>query len=395
MKDRKGGHMKTDSRSTTAVEEEEATAFGGPTASSWREQALTRVAELEILADAFTDRDSDVLRGLRRHLRTARKAADGRENPRRRRLMPLLGGSPLERTASNLHAAEVDLLRLAPDTYLCGQLPGLLANARAHLAYEDPRRQAIEGICRNDVVGKPLSPTERDTLIAVTRAANSAARREIVQIRSFRNILYATAIVLALAAGGLVILAASRPQLIPLCFHPGDAVVCPTTVVGDVAEDAPGALVDERIRDAAGRWDVPLVAILGLAAAVLSAALSLRKLQGTTLPYSLPVALAVLKLPSGALTAVIGLLLMRGEFVPGLTALDSPAQILAWAVLFGYAQQLFTQFVDQRAQGLLDQVNSQDTPRAAVPTATVVTRVAEPAPGNGATAVDTQTIPAS
>ena len=62
--------MRTDSRGKY-----EAEAFGGPTASSWREQALTRVAELEILADAFTDRESlpepeaDILRGLHRHLR--------------------------------------------------------------------------------------------------------------------------------------------------------------------------------------------------------------------------------------------------------------------------------------------------------------------------------------
>jgi hypothetical protein len=152
-------------------------------------------------------------------------------------------------------------------------------------------------------------------------------------------------------------------------------VVCPTDVVGGVPQKTGAAAVDQQIREAAGRSDVPLVAILGLAAAVLSAALSLRKLQGTTLPYSLPVALAVLKLPSGAVTAVIGLLLMRGEFVPGLSALDSPAQILAWAVLFGYAQQLFTQFVDQRAQGLLDAVSKQDTP-AKVSTETLASRVA-------------------
>ena len=223
-------------------------------------------------------------------------------------------------------------------------------------------------------------------VIAVTRAANSAARREIVQIRSFRNILYATSFVLALAAGGLVLLGSSRPELIPLCFHPEDAVVCPKTY-------SAASPRTPRSRDRRGdprrrlAWDVPLVARSGWQPR-LSAALSLRKLQGTTLPYSLPVALAVLKLPSGALTAVLGLLLMRGEFVPGLSALDTPAQILAWAVLFGYAQQLFTQFVDQRAQGLLDQVNSQDTPKAAVPTPTVVTRVAEPAAGNGAATVE-------
>jgi hypothetical protein len=62
----------------------------------------------------------------------------------------------------------------------------------------------------------------------------------------------------------------------------------------------------------------------------------------------------VLKLPTGALTAVFGILLMRGAFVPGLTALDSSAQIISWAVLLGYSQQLLTRFVDQRAQTVLD-----------------------------------------
>jgi hypothetical protein len=352
--------------------------FGGPTASSWREQALTRVAELENLALTFGKKDSEVVQGMLRHLETARKAADGREHSRIGRLRPFLGGSPLERTASNLHAAEIDLLRVAPKSYLCGQLPSLLANARAHLSAEDPRRQAIESICRKEAAGTELTSEEINTVIAVSRAANSALRREIVQVRSFRNVLYATAVVLALVSIGLVVLGATRPELIPLCFHPDSAVVCPTDVEGGVPQKTSASVVDAKIRETAGRSDVLLVAILGLAAAVLSAALSLRKLQGTTLPYSLPVALAVLKLPSGALTAVIGLLLMRGEFVPGLSALDTPAQILAWAVLFGYAQQLFTQFVDQRAQGLLDQVSKQDTP-AEVPRERLASRVAQPA----------------
>jgi len=55
-------------------------------------------------------------------------------------------------------------------------------------------------------------------------------------------------------------------------------------------------------------------------------------------------------LPTGALTAVLGLLLMRANFVPGLSALDSSAQILACALVFGYAQQLLTRFVDNQAQ---------------------------------------------
>ena len=62
-----------------------------------------------------------------------------------------------------------------------------------------------------------------------------------------------------------------------------------------------------------------------------------------------------MELPLGALTAVLGLLL-RGEFFPGLTALDTSAQIIAWALVFGYAQQLFTRLVDQQAHTVLDAV---------------------------------------
>ena len=40
---------------------------------------------------------------------------------------------------------------------------------------------------------------------------------------------------------------------------------------------------------------------------------------------------------------------MRGNFVPGLSALDTSAQIVAWAIVFGYAQQLFTRLVDRQA----------------------------------------------
>ena len=96
--------------------------------------------------------------------------------------------------------------------------------------------------------------------------------------------------------------------------------------------------------------------LVGLIAASVAAAAALRNIKGTSTPYSLPVALAVLKLPTGALTAVLGLLLMRGNFVPGLTALDSSAQIIAWAVVFGYAQQLLTRMVDQQAHSVLEDV---------------------------------------
>jgi hypothetical protein len=51
---------------------------------------------------------------------------------------------------------------------------------------------------------------------------------------------------------------------------------------------------------------------------------------------------------------MLGLLLARGNFVPGLSALDSSAQIIAWALVFGYAQQLLTRLVDNQAQSVLE-----------------------------------------
>src|SRR4051794_29426449 len=154
---------------STQIYTGENTAIGGPTDSSWREQALTRIAELEDLAFAFTDpktmdRMHQVLATrIHRHLSTAREAAGGEpeatspdaqasdndhdghgRRPRLRRRRHTLGagvsGWALERTASHVDAAEADLLRLAPPDYFAGQLPGILAHVRAHLPVNDPRR---------------------------------------------------------------------------------------------------------------------------------------------------------------------------------------------------------------------------------------------------------------
>jgi hypothetical protein len=98
----------------------------------------------------------------------------------------------------------------------------------------------------------------------------------------------------------------------------------------------------------------------------LSGAVSIRHLQGSSTPYDIPVTLSLLKLPSGALSAIVGLLLIRGEFVPGLSQLDNQPQILAYAFLFGIAQQLVTRLVDRQAQDVLGKLPSKE-PTSAKP----------------------------
>jgi hypothetical protein len=143
-------------------------------------------------------------------------------------------------------------------------------------------------------------------------------------------------------------------------------VVCPTqqSALLDTGQESGPATpdVDDVVKTTAGRADLLVVELIGrTAAAAVAAATALRGIGGSSEPYGLPVALATLKLPLGAVTAFLGLLLMRGQFVPGLSALDTSAQILAWALVFGYAQQLFTRLGDQQAHSVLDTVRRKQT----------------------------------
>jgi hypothetical protein len=388
--------------------------IGGPATASWREHALARAAEYRFLARCFltqgNDRNIGALQAIEKHIDAAERSASGHDTQRRSRadrsngdptptlrgwakLKSFVGGAAVERTNSQLDAVEADLLRLLPDPYLRGQLPNLVAHVRAHLKPDDPRRRRVEEIARKVACGPPrqkLEPLERDEVLGAVRSASLEARREIRRVRSFRNVLLVTALTLAVGVAGVTTMGVLSPGRIALCFVPDNQmVVCPTSSAAVPEESQPSqgeetpsvqqqVDIDQLVRDTASRWDVPVVAIVGLLAAALAGAFALRQIQGTSTPYSLPVSAAVLKLPTGALTAVIGLLLMRGGFVPGLTALDTSAQIIAWAVVFGYSQQLLTRFVDQQANTVLEKVDTPTFAQLEPPSAPPSTQARSP-----------------
>src|SRR6266508_4690192 len=146
----------------------------------------------------------------------------------------------------------------------------------------------------------------------------------------------------------LAVLGVLGPATVPLCFQPERAgatvLVCPTAQ--SIAAPAAQPDVDELVQRTVHPYDLLIVEVIGLIAAAVAAAAASRNIRGSSEPHSLPVALALLKLPTGAITAVLGLLLIRGQFLPGLSALDTPGQILAWALVSGYGQPLLTRFVD-------------------------------------------------
>jgi hypothetical protein len=322
------------------------------------------------------------------HLAAVKEAAE-RAKPKPHRFFNLFrNGALKERAMSNLDAAEAQLLNFAPPEYVLGQFPSLLCHVRRHLLPTDPRRVELERIAQKLGVKdgdhplliksepsfrarKAIVVQERGQIVTATRAASSAALREQERLHSFRNVLVATTMLMTALAIGVAITGFFWPTLIPLCFAPQEGgsatVVCPT-MQSETFEVPPSGLVDidSYVDKTATPRDLLVVELVGLTAAAVASAAAIRGLKGSSERYGLPLALALLKLPLGAITAFLGLLLIRGEFVPGLTALDTPAQIIAWALVFGYAQQLFTRLVDRQGQVVLDNIRGADTIAPAV-----------------------------
>lgn len=375
-------------RQNTAFEPRLAEPVGGPVTLGWREGTLTRAKELEsqcdlVMASRNPRENSGILaKGLYCHVDAAREAAKRAKLNPTRRLWFFRYGPLRERALNNLYAAEANLLSIAPDDYVLGQLPCLLRHVQCHLKPGDPRLQEFERIAKRlgvtvpgdpaGSVNRPLDEQDRQRIVSITRGASSEALREQVRVRSFRNILAVTAVGMTFLAIALAVAGFRNPILIPMCFAPEEAgqavVVCPTEQSDSFTVSTPRPAgerepdIDGKLLETAKGYDILVVELVGLAAAGVAAAAAIRGIRGSSERYGVPVMLAALKLPTGAVTAVLGMVLMRGEFVPGLSALDTSAQVLAWALVFGYAQQLFTRLVDRQGQTVLDSVRGADKP---------------------------------
>lgn len=337
-----------------------ATAGAGPHVrmSTWPlgQRSLARIAELRALCQDMAKRpntppNAEVLvEKALHHLEWASKAANQKRTPW------IQSGALIEAIETNIHSAVCLMLRYMPLEQMEAWLPELIATIREHLPDKDPRRVLVEELVRPDTPPRILAEAKRESVVTAFQAALKAQEREHTRVRSFRNIVFGVTACLTLLALTLGTVMALRPELMPICFQPEKQIVCPTSSQPYTEQQNPDAM----FRELAKGPDYFVIELVGLIAAAVSAAASLRQLRGTAMPYSVPLALALLKLPTGALTAVLGLLLMRGDFIPGLSALDTSAQIVAWAVVFGYAQQLFTRLVDERGQAILNAVGGAE-----------------------------------
>jgi hypothetical protein len=311
-----------------------------------------------------------VAAGVRGLLEKARQAARGQDPPHR--WFRNWWTAPLLDAAYRyLHAAQIQLVDLYDESEVESALPNVLAKIQ-QLSPDDPRRLRAEQL-GTMTHGRARRVVLRNSLDAAYGASDAWHRRQ----RSFRNIIVlATAgITVLLVLVGLLVF--FNPSYMPFCFEDiQQAEGAPAVTQPAPAPSAPIEAVAAfkttscPTGETNGRLpapdDIVIVMLMGLLGGSLAAAVSIRNVQGAATPYDIPVALATLKVPSGALTAIAGLVAIRGNFVPGLSALDSQEQILAYALVLGYAQQLATGFLDRRAQSLAKEAPAESPVKPAL-----------------------------
>ncbi|MDC0768313.1 hypothetical protein [Streptomyces sp. HD] len=335
----------------------------------WLELPLTVISRLRTqlaMEESGGAGDDDgrrraVLDGARGHLDQAEAACLNVP-----RFQPRAG--TLERIWSNIRAADADLLSIACDDEVRARTPEILGMVRRNLSETSPQRQAVQDVADKVEAGPaPLTAQDRSTLVRALAFAYASLGGRHRRVRVLADLLW---IFTGAAVLGLIALAAwgyADEDAVDLCFQPqppGNRVVCPTGEHEVPPEGPPPlaeapAVTDVVTGNYARNQDVLTVEFAGLIGASLTVVTAVRRIQpnhATQYQFRLPLAAAVLKFPMGALSAVAGILLIKGAFVPGLSNLDSSAQIIGWSIVFGAAQHLVTHIVDQRAEEALSGV---------------------------------------
>jgi hypothetical protein len=315
----------------------------------WRVQIRDRIVrDEEDFARTPADRRSAdptnaaiVVRALGSARRHARLAYAGETLDRGERLQRLMlafvTGAPIESAWLAVHRAEEALLMLVDDDAVRREVVQIRrAYDQLNLAKDDPR--AAEYVAVLDAVGTSapgtaVSQSARNALREIRGLVNQASDAVHAQRRALRNVLVALGAMCALIALFLGI--ADHWWTSGLGLEPSGA--------GTGQGVAPNPL------GAPGVGDVELVAGVG---GLLSALVALRNLTPYSGPFGLAIVQAILKVPAGAVTGYIGVLLMQRGLL-GVIGPQDGARVLGYAALFGFAQLALTRLIDKRANEVL------------------------------------------
>ena len=272
--------------------------------SHWRSDVLRQAARLtdELNAlppDQLEAAPAAVVQHVRDHIETARTIALTEPNLAKR-VLDWWTGNSVETAWNHLQTAREDLFLVEPAAQVRSQLPALqrrMARISPDPAH-DPQVEAIKAIAAGD--GELTGDARRQL-----KGAHEHVRiveDDHSEARSFRNNLLLLTLGLTVAA-------------LPLA-----------------------AVTTHGFK----------YVLVGAGAGLLTTALAWRGLAHLDGPFAVNTAQAALKVPAGAMSAILGVILVRSGLISGLKVDASTAY--GYAVIFGLSQQALTQVVDSAAK---------------------------------------------
>lgn len=281
-----------------------------------------------------------------------------------RRLRDRMTGGTLLSAYISLHAAEAAAVLLLSAPQLQARLPLIRERVTSYLPNDDSRRMALAGVpdltapvnqsLTRGNGSPPVPPTltpmlGEDQLIAseALSGANRTEDRQQWEVKRFRSLLTLAFVALVLAIAAVGVLGSLRPAYLPLCGT-ASTHLCPN------GRSAPGAI------------DIWLIMGVGMLGALLSGVIALSQSKPSGVHYSLSGVQGLNKVGLGALTAVLGIIVLRTLLSSHSTVLSGQPELLTAAAAFGYSQQLFTGLMDKKASGLVDAA-SPETPAQSSP----------------------------
>jgi hypothetical protein len=246
-------------------------------------------------------------------------------------------GSAITAGWESVHTAEAELVDVESEADVRASLPHLVAWLSQVMPTGEPRKR-YEGELHSYV--EASKPLDRTTVRLIYKDVVKANNESKANLRAFRNLLTVLTAVLALLLVVVAIWHAINPEFVSLCSTTGSGASSATTCVSGSSPRG---------------QDVLAVELLGAIGGLLSLAVAFS--GSTETPpsrYNVRPQQAALKVVAGAATGLIGVLIVQsGIIVSPATQTSSEALFLVYAAVFGFSQQLFTKFVDKRAESLL------------------------------------------
>jgi hypothetical protein len=255
-------------------------------------------------------------------------------------------GTEVDQAWSAIHTAGEALLGIESPESLRSQIGDMAATLVTTLTSDDLRTSSY--LATLDLLTDPqheISDEDRAQLRAIRNACDSSSESAHADARAFRNTL--------VLAGSLIAVVLVVVAVISV-FDAGFRSVFAATSVG--------------------RWYVVELELVASLAGLTGAVLSLKSYIGFQYTYGLPFVQAFLKGTSGAATGLFGVVFVQAGII-SFVKTDSNGALFAVAIIFGYAQYLFTRLVDQQANKVLSSTSSHNDPGtvAKLPATTVST----------------------